>query len=163
MTECNDQEKKSAELGKPSRPVFSDHYVKGDLIGSGAFGSVFRTRKIDSALDVIFAVKVIDLGQTGKQDFESQIKLEIEILEELFHDNIIQFHHYFVEGPSYYLVTEFLGGGDLYTRIALKKTYNERDTRDTCKILFGAIAYCHEHNIAHLDLKPKNLLLVVSV
>ena len=151
------------EIGKPSRPIFSDHYVKGDLIGKGTFGSVFRAWRIDPEQHDTFAVKVIDLDETCKEELESQVNLEIEILKELRHDNIIQMYDHFVDGSSYSLVTEFLEGGDLYTRIALKTTYSEKDTRDTCKILFEAIAYCHERNIAHLDLKPKNLLLVVSL
>ena len=142
---------------------FSDHYVKGALIGRGTFGSVFRAWRVSSTLHLTFAVKVIDLDQRSKKEIEPQVQLEIEILKELCHDNIIQIYDHFVEGSRYYLVTEFLEGGDLYTRIALKTSYNEKDTRDTFKVLFDAIAFCHERNVAHLDLKPKNLLLVVSV
>lgn len=32
--------------------------------------------------------------------------------------------------------------------------------RDVLKVLFNAIKYCHDRDIAHRDLKPENLLLV---
>jgi serine/threonine protein kinase len=52
-------------------------------------------------------------------------------------------------------------GGELLDRIVQKTFYNEKEARDTCKILFEAMHYCHERNIAHRDLKPENLLLTV--
>lgn len=66
----------------------------------------------------------------------------------------------FDEPQYYYLVTEKMGGGELFDRIVQKSYYNEKEARDTCKIIFEAIKYCHDHNVAHRDLKPENLLLV---
>lgn len=66
----------------------------------------------------------------------------------------------FDEPQYYYLVTEKMGGGELFDRIVQKSYYNEKEARDTCKIIFEAIKYCHDHHVAHRDLKPENLLLV---
>lgn len=33
-------------------------------------------------------------------------------------------------------------------------------TRDVLKVVFNAVKYCHDRDIAHRDLKPENLLLV---
>ncbi|CAM9806147.1 unnamed protein product, partial [Choristocarpus tenellus] len=35
----------------------------------------------------------------------------------------------------------------------------EKEARDLCRILLGAIKYCHDQGIVHRDLKPENLLL----
>lgn len=57
---------------------------------------------------------------------------------------------------------ELMSGGDLFDRIGKKKSYSEADARDLCVKMIKAMAYCHTKKIAHCDMKPKNLLLVVS-
>eukprot|EP00549_Striatella_unipunctata_P026008 CAMPEP_0118706240 /NCGR_PEP_ID=MMETSP0800-20121206/20425_1 /TAXON_ID=210618 ORGANISM="Striatella unipunctata, Strain CCMP2910" /NCGR_SAMPLE_ID=MMETSP0800 /ASSEMBLY_ACC=CAM_ASM_000638 /LENGTH=257 /DNA_ID=CAMNT_0006608707 /DNA_START=501 /DNA_END=1274 /DNA_ORIENTATION=- len=54
---------------------------------------------------------------------------------------------------------ELMCGGDLFDRIGKKKSYNERDARDLCRKMLEAMRECHSNNIAHCDMKPKNLLL----
>lgn len=60
---------------------------------------------------------------------------------------------------NYYLVAEYLEGGELFDRIVHKSSYTESEARDVCKILFGALSYMNSKGIAHRDLKPENLLL----
>ena len=84
------------------------------------------------------------------------------VLKNMNHPNIIKLYDVFNEPRHYYLVTEKMGGGELFDRLMKKTFYNEKDARDISKILFGAIEYCHAHNVAHRDLKPENLLLMVS-
>jgi serine/threonine protein kinase len=60
----------------------------------------------------------------------------------------------------YYLVMERMSGGELFDRIVAKAYYNEKEARDTCKIVLEAVCYCHDERVAHRDLKPENLLLV---
>lgn len=55
---------------------------------------------------------------------------------------------------------EEMTGGELFDRIVAKAYYNEKEARDTCKILLEAVGYMHKNNVAHRDLKPENLLLV---
>merc|ERR1711957_297111 len=94
----------------------------------------------------------------GVED-ENALKDEIEILQTLKHENIIHLKDHYNERDNYYLVTELMSGGELFDRIVAKTFYNEKEARDLCKIVFGALAFCHSHNIAHRDLKPENLLL----
>jgi serine/threonine protein kinase len=55
---------------------------------------------------------------------------------------------------------EQMSGGELFDRIVAKAYYNEKEARDTCKIILGAVGYMHQNNVAHRDLKPENLLLL---
>lgn len=82
------------------------------------------------------------------------------ILKEMKHIHIIRLYDFFVEPSTYYLVMERMRGGELFDRIVAKAYYNEKEARDTCKILLEAIEHCHRHKIAHRDLKPENLLLL---
>jgi serine/threonine protein kinase len=74
--------------------------------------------------------------------------------------HIINLYDVFNENYFYYLVTELMLGGELFDRIVTKTFYNEKEARDVCKILFGALGYCHDRGVAHRDLKPENLLLM---
>lgn len=59
---------------------------------------------------------------------------------------------------KYYIVTEFLEGGELFDRIIANDHFSEQDAAGIMKQLLSAIAYCHKRNIVHRDLKPENLV-----
>lgn len=76
------------------------------------------------------------------------------------HPHIIRLYDFFIEPSTYYLVMEQMSGGELFDRIVAKAYYNEKEARDTCKILLEAMEHMHRNHVAHRDLKPENLLLV---
>jgi serine/threonine protein kinase len=84
---------------------------------------------------------------------------EVDILMEMKHPHIIRLYDFFTEPSTYYLVMEQMTGGELFDRIVAKAYYNEKEARDTCKILLEAVGYMHANHVAHRDLKPENLLL----
>jgi calcium/calmodulin-dependent protein kinase I len=87
------------------------------------------------------------------------LQVEIKILQEIRHPNIMSLVDHFEEPKMYYLVTELLEGGELFDRIVEKEYYTEKEARDLVKILLSAIKFIHDRNIVHRDLKPENLLL----
>jgi calcium/calmodulin-dependent protein kinase I len=85
---------------------------------------------------------------------------EVAILASLNHPHIVPLIDFFDEKDCYFIVMELMSGGDLFDRIGKKKTYSEADARDLIVKMLKAVAYCHARNIAHCDMKPKNLLLM---
>lgn len=59
---------------------------------------------------------------------------------------------------SYFIVLEFMKGGELYERIVDKEFYTEKEAIEVLKTLVDALHYCHNKGIIHRDLKPENLL-----
>ena len=106
-------------------------------------------------------MKIVSKAEMCHAD-EIALKDEISILRTLDHPNILKLYDAFHEPKYYYLVTELMRGGELFDRIMMKQSYNEKEARDVCKILFEAVTFFHQHSIAHRDLKPDNLLLMVS-
>jgi calcium/calmodulin-dependent protein kinase I len=86
---------------------------------------------------------------------------EVSIMASLDHPHITPLIDFFDERDCYFLVMELMTGGDLFDRIGKKRNYSEADARDLCDKMLRAMSYCHQLNIAHCDMKPKNLLLVV--
>jgi calcium/calmodulin-dependent protein kinase I len=76
------------------------------------------------------------------------------------HPHIVPVIDFFEEDDCYFIIMELMAGGDLFDRIGKKKSYSEADARDLVNKMLKAVAICHQKNIAHCDMKPKNLLLV---
>jgi calcium/calmodulin-dependent protein kinase I len=107
-----------------------------------------------------YAIKIVEIDSLEAADLEA-LHVEIIVMSRLNHPNIVRLYETYRESDHYYMVTEKMMGGELLDRVVQKTFYNEKEARDTCKILFEAMTYCHSHRIAHRDLKPENLLLRV--
>lgn len=137
---------------------FDEIYRLKGVLGTGAFSTVregfHRNNRYRS-----FAVKCINRKKLSEED-EAALLDEVSILKEMRHVHIIRLYDFFEEPSTYYLVMERMRGGELFDRIVAKAYYNEKEARDTCKILLEAVGYCHQNHVAHRDLKPENLLLL---
>jgi serine/threonine protein kinase len=54
---------------------------------------------------------------------------------------------------------ELCGGGDLLSYIKRRKKLTEETSCHLFKQVCEAVKYCHHKQVAHLDIKPDNLLL----
>jgi serine/threonine protein kinase len=155
MNETELKNKKQSE--KDKKRVISDLYNFGRTVGTGTFSIVKKCKLLKTG--GIFAVKICNRSKMNPT-LEHRLQDEISILSNLNHPNIIRFYDTFVSTNSYYLITEYLDGGELFDRIVEKHTYTEKEARDVCSIIFDAVNHCHMHRITHRDLKPENLLLL---
>lgn len=80
-------------------------------------------------------------------------------MKSLDHPNIVKFVESYEEPKYFFVVLEFLPGGELFDRLVKKSFYNEKEARDTVRVLCEGIKYCHDRGIVHRDLKPENLLM----
>lgn len=85
------------------------------VLGSGAFGKVFMTtNKVNENHKV--AIKVMNLAKI--RDHIEAIQEEVEILNKLDHPNIVKYYETYVDEKYIYLVMEYIGGGELFEKIA---------------------------------------------
>ncbi|CAD8119601.1 unnamed protein product [Paramecium sonneborni] len=87
------------------------------------------------------------------------ISKESIILKALDHKNIVKLHQSFEmqNQKEIILIMEYLNGGSLINLANSKLT--EGDAKLYSKQIVDAIAYCHEKNIVHCDLKLENIML----
>lgn len=104
------------------------------------------------------AVKIVTRAGL-KADDEAALRQEVKILERLQHANIVGQIDFFEEEKFFYIILEYLDGGELFDRIVKKTFYNEKEARDLVLVVLNAIKYIHSINVIHRDLKPENLLL----
>jgi serine/threonine protein kinase len=90
----------------------------GKKLGSGRFGRAYLVRKKRD--EFICVLKIICKSMIRKNNFEMQIRQEIEIQSHLSHKNILDFYGFFWDERRIYLILEYAPGGDIYGE--LKRT-----------------------------------------
>ena len=74
---------------------------------------------------------------------------EIDVLKKLDHPNIIKLFEFYQDERSYYLITEYCTGGELFDRIIKLKHFDESRVALIMKQILSAVAYCHKLKIVH--------------
>ena len=110
-----------------------------------------------------YALKIYNLSMMSASD-RLGINREVDILYAIASERIIKLYDDFVNvfenTASRFLLMEHMSGGDLFERIASRRTYNESNAREACRRILEAVAHCHSRNIVHRDLKVTLLMLI---
>eukprot|EP00543_Licmophora_paradoxa_P001047 CAMPEP_0202445100 /NCGR_PEP_ID=MMETSP1360-20130828/3984_1 /ASSEMBLY_ACC=CAM_ASM_000848 /TAXON_ID=515479 /ORGANISM="Licmophora paradoxa, Strain CCMP2313" /LENGTH=504 /DNA_ID=CAMNT_0049061255 /DNA_START=98 /DNA_END=1612 /DNA_ORIENTATION=- len=136
---------------------FREVYQLNARLKSGSFATVCRGTHRASGKKV--AIKCVLRKDLPASD-DAAIYDEVAILASVEHPHIVPLIDFFDEKDCYFIIMELMSGGDLFDRIGKKKSYSEADARDLTSKMLKAMAFCHTKDIAHCDMKPKNLLLV---
>ena len=86
-------------------------------------------------------------------------KIEIDILRKISHPNITNIFEIYEDSRKYYIMMEYLEGGELFEAITSAGSFNELSAAKIMRQLLNAINYLHSNHIVHRDLKPENIML----
>mmetsp|Transcript_21084 Transcript_21084/g.30464 ORF Transcript_21084/g.30464 Transcript_21084/m.30464 type:complete len:427 (+) Transcript_21084:129-1409(+) len=142
----------------PSAGFFLKYELK-DVLGVGSTANCHRCcRKSDGKQ---YACKVIDKRQIEAKftGLLEQFYVEIKVLSELNHPNIIKLEDVFETADRIFIVMEIMNGGELFDYVVEKGTLSEQEAASIVRRITSAIAHMHAHGVIHRDLKPENLLL----
>ena len=129
-----------------SNTVFKDKYSTGEILGQGSYSVVKLGKRIADGKKV--AVKIVSRHRLQRED-ELSLRIEVEVLMSLNHPNIVQALDFFEEDDFFYVVLEYLDGGELFERLMEKAVYTEGEARDLFTILLRAVKYCHDKDLVH--------------
>ncbi|KAJ6240256.1 map/microtubule affinity-regulating kinase [Anaeramoeba flamelloides] len=133
-------------------------YLVGKTIGKGNFGKVKLAKHIPT--NEIVAMKIINKQkQFLTEKTKTHLFREMEILRQLNHPNLIEVYEIFEDAENWYIIMEYIEGGELLDFLSQKKRLKESLTRKFFAQIVSGISYCHSKNIVHRDLKLENLLL----
>ena len=120
-------------------------------VGVGTFGKVYHGTWL--CTDV--AIKQIRRGATVKESIQREAKIH----SLLRHPNIVTFMGMSIKKNDVLLITEFVDGKTLQEHIEDEEDVNEAVKSAIVRDILKGVAYLHELNVVHSDIKPANVLV----
>ncbi|XP_019949701.2 myosin light chain kinase, smooth muscle isoform X1 [Paralichthys olivaceus] len=137
----------------------TDHYVLQEKLGMGKFGLVFKLT--DKETGRVCAGKFYK-GRRAKE--REAARKEIELMNYLHHPKLVHCLAAYDHKPEMVMVMEFIAGGELFERIVDDSfEHTEPASVHYMQQILEGIAYMHEQNIIHLDLKPENIVCIDTI
>ncbi|MEB3292729.1 MAG: SH3 domain-containing protein [Synechococcales bacterium] len=132
-------------------------------LGDGGFGKTFLVRDHQMPSVRQCVVKQLKPLHSEPQIYEivkDRFQREAAILEKLGeHEYIPRLYAYFSEADLFYLVEEYIAGDTLTQRVQHQGCQDEQTVRLLLLNLLPTIAYVHQQQIVHRDIKPDNIIL----
>lgn len=147
------KEMEHAKSGKDNAEL--KDYQLGDCLGKGAFGSVFRALNMGTGETV--AVKQVKLADLPKSELRV-ITLEIDLLKNLDHPNIVKYHGFVKSTESLNIILEYCENGSLHSISKNFGKFPENLVGLYMSQVLHGLLYLHEQGVIHRDIKGANIL-----
>ncbi|KAF8458870.1 hypothetical protein BGX38DRAFT_1264595 [Terfezia claveryi] len=130
-------------------------YTLGDCLGKGAFGSVYRALNWGTGETV--AVKQVRLADLPKSELRV-IMLEIDLLKNLNHANIVKYRGFVKTADSLYIIMEYCENGSLHSICKNFGKFPENLVSLYMTQVLQGLLYLHDQGVIHRDIKGANIL-----
>jgi tetratricopeptide (TPR) repeat protein len=131
-----------------------------EKIGRGAMGVVYKG--YDPFLERPVAIKMMAADFEGEPELLNRFFREARVAVQLKHLNIIDVHDLAEEDGRAYIVMELLDGEDLKEKLKRREYLPLERRLEIMLDLCSALAYAHEREVVHRDLKPGNIQITAS-
>lgn len=133
--------------------------VLGEL-GQGAMGVVYKAK--DPLIDRVVAIKTINLSlaMDEKEEYEGRFYQEAKAAGRLNHPNIVTIYDVGKSGDVAYIAMELLDGRELRDIMNDGALLPVDQVLNIAAQVAQGLAYAHEHEIVHRDVKPSNIMVI---
>jgi serine/threonine protein kinase len=144
------------------------NWTKGELIGQGAFGSVYLGMNNDNGQ--LMAVKQVGLGKASVVGQAEQVngkiaehirslEAEVMLLKDLNHPNIVCYLGTERTRDALNIFLEYVPGGSIASLVTKFGSFKESVIRVYAKQILMGLDYLHSNGIIHRDIKGANILV----
>ena len=136
----------------------NEKYILTELLGEGGFACVYKASvRGDSRL---VAIKVLSKSVCQRPMDKERLQRELDVMAFVRDDHIVNLLDFFEDASTFFIVMDLCKGGSLYDYIFSKsKHIPEHIMASIFREIVTAIQICHNHNVAHRDLKLQNVLI----
>ena len=127
-------------------------------LGTGSMGLVYVCRHLELAGHVV-AMKVLFNEVVRDEVVRSRFINEIVASYGVNHPNVVRAYEYFQDGDIVAFTMEYVDGGDLADRLAMKEPIPMDQVIKWLKQMCLGVQAIHDAGIVHRDLKPENVML----
>ncbi|XP_046813618.1 serine/threonine-protein kinase par-1-like isoform X1 [Vespa crabro] len=139
-------------------PITEHYEIDSKPFASGQWARVYRCRSRSTG--TVYAAKYSSRNRFNA-DCSAELRHEIALLSLCSQSpRVVRLHDVYETLKEIIMVMEFAPGGDLQTLIDGDLVPLEGDVVHFVRQLVEGLAYLHERNIAHLDIKPQNLVMM---
>jgi hypothetical protein len=136
---------------------FLGRYEITRLIGRGGMGCVYEAVHRDLGKRV--AIKTLLPSLAASPEARGRFLREGQAASRIRHPHVVDVTDVVAEGPTSYLVMEYLEGEDLSSLVERQGALALEESADVLLPVIAAIAAAHELGVIHRDLKPENIFL----
>ena len=152
---------------RPARklPGTIAHYEIIKELGRGGMGSVYLA--VDPwAGNRKVAIKSVLLGDDipaeRRDALRRRLRREAEALGRIRHPNVPTLYHALEEGPTLYLVMEFVEGNSLRDLLLRDEGVSRKEAVRISVSVLRALEAAHAEGLVHRDVKPSNIMLTAD-
>jgi serine/threonine protein kinase len=142
--------------------LVAERYERGEELGKGAFGQVFKGTDVKTG--EVVAIKEISLSGMSP-DRLKDIMLEIDLLKNLDHENIVKYIGFHKSRSQLFIILEYMEQGALSQLIKKDKwgVLPEAMISAFISQVLTGLHYLHGQGVVHRDIKGANILLGAEV
>uniref|UniRef100_A0A7S2SI81 cGMP-dependent protein kinase n=1 Tax=Mucochytrium quahogii TaxID=96639 RepID=A0A7S2SI81_9STRA len=155
LVDLNKRYKLVGDSGEEISGAFQDSKaLRESMLGTGAYGKVVRAKDQTGRM---VAVKIINRKRMAWNSLAVEIEALRRSRQHPYVNELLEVV-YCEELDSYFLVSEFCNGGELFDRLIMNGPYKENVAKELVLRICSALSHIHACGYAHMDLKPENLL-----
>ena len=137
--------------------ILNGRYRLDEVIGEGGMAVVYRAH--DLLLGRPVAVKILRDQYASHASFLARFEREAQSAARLSHPNIVSVYDVGQDGPSRYIVMEYINGPSLKDLIRRQGPFTVGGSAFVLRQIAAALDYAHRHGVVHRDIKPQNILV----
>ncbi|XP_031366644.1 serine/threonine-protein kinase GIN4-like isoform X1 [Apis dorsata] len=139
-------------------PITEHYEIDPKPFANGQWAKVYRCRSRSTG--ILYAAKYSSRNRFNA-DCSAELRHEIALLSLCSQSpRVVRLHDVYETPKEIILVMEYAPGGDMQTLIDGDLVPLEGDVVHFVRQLVEGLAYLHQRNIAHLDIKPQNLVMM---